>query len=329
MGGPLSWLFRAAGAAGGWVAVDFLIQWGGWAVSSLLKTEKLYDLFGTGTFALVALGSFARSALPSAREAGGAAALLSSLPYARQAAATACVALWAARLGSFLVYRVNKTGHDSRFDEAKHDPAKFFVFWTLQGAWVAVTAAPVLLLNAAPPAAVAAASATRLVWTDVAGLALWLCGFLTEAAADAQKLAFKLDAGNAGKFVDTGLWSLARYPNYGGEIMAWAGVGLLCAGSGLLSGWRLLACAASPAFVAALLLGLSGVPIQERQARARWGDKEEYRAYRARTNLLLPLPFALPVWLGGPDREEDGQRQPLAPAADGDDGDGDDGDKTN
>lgn len=42
------------------------------------------------------------------------------------------VGAWAARLGTFLVARVFKTGGDSRFDEVKHQPAKFFVYWTMQ-----------------------------------------------------------------------------------------------------------------------------------------------------------------------------------------------------
>ena len=49
-----------------------------------------------------------------------------------QIAATAFVVAWAARLGGFLVVRVWKTGHDSRFDEAKHQPFKFWVFFTMQ-----------------------------------------------------------------------------------------------------------------------------------------------------------------------------------------------------
>jgi len=328
--GPVGWLFRVAGAAGGWIAADFLLQWGGWAVSALLKTEKLYDLFGTSTFALVAAGSFLRSARPAAAAAavsGAAAAAASAGLYARQAAATAMVCLWALRLGSFLVYRVHKTGKDSRFDEAKHQPLKFLVLWTMQGAWVAAVAAPVLLLNVSP-----AAGAARLLWTDAAGAALWLAGFLTEAVADAQKMAFRSDSANAGAFVDVGLWSLARYPNYGGEIAAWLGLGLLCAGSGALSGWRLLACAASPAFVAFLLLGVSGVPIQERQAEARWGGRADFAAYRARANLLVPVPFALPAFLGGPARAAEGhgtaERRPLV-EGEGDGGGGDgDSDKT-
>ena len=48
--------------------------------------------------------------------------------------------------------------------------------------------------------------------------------------------------------------------------------------------------AASPLFVMAVLLFLSGVPLQERQALARWGELPEYQEYRARTRLLVPLP---------------------------------------
>ena len=40
------------------------------------------------------------------------------------------------RLGSFLVMRVMKTGHDSRFDKAKNEPGTFFIYWTMQvGDW--------------------------------------------------------------------------------------------------------------------------------------------------------------------------------------------------
>jgi steroid 5-alpha reductase family enzyme len=328
----LGWLFRAAGAAGGWIGVDFALQWGGWAVSSLLKTEKYFDLFGTGTFAVVAVGSFLRSALPRATAAAATTALVTARPhFARQALATAMVASWALRLGSFLVRRVHKQGGDSRFDDTKHDPLRFGFIWTMQGLWVAVTVLPVLLLNvAAAPAAAAgaasAAAASALRWTDVAGPALWLAGFATEAVADAQKAAFRADRErNAGRFVDTGLWSLAKFPNYGGEIMAWTGLALLCAGSGagaLGSLGGKIACVASPGFVALLLLKVSGVPIQKEQQQARWGGQPEYEAWRARTNLLLPLPFALPSWFGGPDVADAGQsaaqRRPLADGGDSD-----------
>jgi steroid 5-alpha reductase family enzyme len=49
-----------------------------------------------------------------------------------QIVGTAMVGVWAARLGSYLVMRVVQTGGDSRFDEAKHQPGTFFVYWTMQ-----------------------------------------------------------------------------------------------------------------------------------------------------------------------------------------------------
>jgi hypothetical protein len=40
------------------------MQVGGWAVSSVLRTDKLFDMLGTGTFALLAGGSLALSPGP-------------------------------------------------------------------------------------------------------------------------------------------------------------------------------------------------------------------------------------------------------------------------
>ena len=42
------------------------------------------------------------------------------------------VGLWTLRLGSYLVARVHKIGKDSRFDEVKHQPGMFFVYWSMQ-----------------------------------------------------------------------------------------------------------------------------------------------------------------------------------------------------
>lgn len=78
------------------------------------------------------------------------------------------------------------------------------------------TLLPVLLLNtstAGGPAAV--------LWTDIVGGAMYATGLAIEAVADGQKFAFKLDPSNRGKFIDTGLWTYARYPNYFGEMMIW------------------------------------------------------------------------------------------------------------
>ena len=46
----------------------------------------------------------------------------------------------------------------------------------------------------------------------------------------------------------------------------------------------------SPLFLMFLLLFVSGVPLQEKQAKERWGNETAYQAYRRSTFLLLPIP---------------------------------------
>ena len=46
----------------------------------------------------------------------------------------------------------------------------------------------------------------------------------------------------------------------------------------------------SPLFLMFLLLFVSGVPLQEKQAKERWGSESAYQAYRRSTFLLFPIP---------------------------------------
>ena len=153
------------------------------------------------------------------------------------------VAIWALRLGTFLVLRISADGSDSRFDEIKQDPLQFAMSWTLQALWVVLTlaAAMALMSTAAPPA---------ISWVTVVGLAIWVGGFSVEVVADAQKRRFRADPANEGRFISTGLWSWSRHPNYFGEITLWVGIAVIVLLS--LDGWRYVALI-SPVFVAVLL----------------------------------------------------------------------------
>ena len=84
-----------------------------------------------------------------------------------------------------------------------------------------------------------------------------------------------------------GLWSLCRYPNYFGEFCVWVGIWLMCIPSFRGGYW---AATVGPLYVMAQILGLSGVPLQEKQQKERWGDDPAYQEYRRNTWLLLPLP---------------------------------------
>ena len=254
---------RAATLIGAAV-VDFGIQIAGWALATALKSEKFYDALGSVAYLAVALGSLGY---------GG-------FYHPRQILMTTLVCTWTLRLGSFLVMRVLRTGGDSRFDELKHQPINFLVAWILQGVWVWVVSVPLLLLNSS-------AANPGLKWMDVIGVLFWVHGFLIETIADFQKLGFKSNPANKGKFINVGLWKYARFPNYYGEIVLWTGVFLGCCATFSGAEW---ASVASPMFVAFLLLFVSGVPLQERQAKERWGEEPEYIAYREQTYLLVPMP---------------------------------------
>jgi steroid 5-alpha reductase family enzyme len=105
--------------------------------------------------------------------------------------------------------------------------------------------------------------------------------------ADSQKRAFRKNPNNKGKFIDTGIWSWSRHPNYFGEMTLWFGRAVMALP--VLSGlqWVTLI---SPIFVVFLLTKVSGIPTLAKKAKQRWGDDADYQAYVANTSLLIPLP---------------------------------------
>ena len=190
------------------------------------------------------------------------------------------VFVWAARLGSFLFARIREDGSDSRFDQIKPNPLRFFITWSLQGLWVLLTAACAL-------AAITSSARVPLGLLAGIGIALWLAGFVIEVIADRQKRVFRSRAGS-GEYITTGLWSRSRHPNYFGEILLWCGIAVLAFPA--LHGWQ-LATLISPVFVYMLLTRVSGVPLLEKKADKKWGGQPEYEAYKANTPVLVPRLF--------------------------------------
>ena len=118
------------------------------------------------------------------------------------------------------------------------------------------------------------------------GAVVWLGGLLIEAAADAQKSAFKAKDTNRGRIITTGLWRYSRHPNYFGEILVWWG--LFAYAVPFLHG-AAFAVVAGPVFITLLLLFVSGIPPLERGADEKHGDDPAYREYKRRTSILVPL----------------------------------------
>ena len=245
-------------------ALAFAINWLAFVPSALARTEHYYDLVGGVTYISVTV----------------AAVLLSSELDLRATLVVVMVLVWAVRLATFLFLRIAKAGKDSRFDEIKTQPLSFLMAWTLQGLWVLLTAAAAL-------AVITGGSREPLGAVGIAGIAVWAIGILIEIVADRQKSAFKRDPANKGKFIDVGLWSWSRHPNYFGEITLWTGMAIVAVP--VLSGWQ-WATLISPLFVAFLLIKVSGIPMLEEKADERWGGQDDYEDYKRRTPVLVPRP---------------------------------------
>ena len=248
--------------------IAFIIQWIVFLPSFYFSTERFYDLTGSITYVIVIV-----TALYHKSEFIGSRSDLRSLLIA------GFVIIWALRLGSFLFLRVLKDKEDRRFSEWKKNFHQFLRVWTLQGLWVFLTSV----------AAVTAITSRKIIEPDLflyIGSSLWLFGFLFESIADYQKRKFRLE--NKNKFIQSGLWSISRHPNYLGEIVLWLGIALVAfptlAGSQFVS-------LISPVFVYLLLTRVSGIHILEKHADDTWGKKKDYKAYKEKTPVLFPKIF--------------------------------------
>ncbi len=244
------------------VGLAFLIQWLVFIPAYLAQTEKFFDLTGSLTYiSVIAIAVF------FSKGADGRSILLAAL-----------VVIWAIRLGSFLFGRIQKAGKDDRFDEIKPSFIRFLNVWTIQGLWVTFTMAAALV-------AITSTSRKELDLFAIIGFLVWIFGFAIEVAADSQKRRFNANPDNKGKFIQTGLWSRSRHPNYFGEIILWVGVAMIALP--VLQGWQWVALI-SPVFVTLLLTRVSGVPLLENKADKKWGGQADYESYKKSTPVLIP-----------------------------------------
>jgi steroid 5-alpha reductase family enzyme len=266
-------LFAWAGSQGGsrlggiplfalLVGLAFLIQWLVFLPAYWRQTEKFYDITGSITYILVITLALVFSPGMDVR-----AILLWAL-----------VVVWAIRLGTFLFRRIQKAGKDDRFDEIKPSFLRFLNAWTIQGLWVTFTMAAALV-------AITTTARKDLDIFAILGFLVWVFGFGLEVIADAQKSRFNADPANKGKFIQTGLWSHSRHPNYFGEIVLW--VGIMIIALPVLQGWQWIALI-SPVFVTLLLTRISGIPLLEKKADQKWGGQADYEAYKKQTPVLIP-----------------------------------------
>jgi steroid 5-alpha reductase family enzyme len=232
-------------------------------VAYTFKTDKLTDAAYALSFLVLAVFGY-----------------LSGDATAQRLLVTGMVALWAFRLGGFLLYRIQKTGRDQRFDAWRNNFWLLGRFWVLQAVTAWVVLLPLLLALNNPN--------INLTALSCIGIVLWVFALAVEAVADIQKFRFTQNPKNKGKWIAEGLWSWSRHPNYFGEILVW--VGTYLAVFSTLTGVERVIGLVSPLSIAAVLLFATGIPILEKQADKKWGKEAAYKEYKKRTSILVLWP---------------------------------------
>ena len=247
------------------VLIVFAIQWVLFIPAYLFRTEKFFDLAGSVTYIFAVAFVFYKSNDDLLSYDIG--SLILSI----------VIIFWALRLGSFLFLRIKKAGEDKRFKEIKTSPTRFFMTWSLQGMWVSLCSACALTALANPNGI-----QTNLLFYF--GLFIFLSGFILEIIADTQKSKFRSNTKNKNLFINTGLWSFSRHPNYLGEIILWLGISIMSISA--LNEWQYVTLI-SPVFTYVLLVYISGVRLLEESGKEKWGHLKSYKEYIKKTPRLL------------------------------------------
>lgn len=188
------------------------------------------------------------------------------------------VLVWGVRLSVHIAVRnAGRSTEDFRYRHWRETWGRwfyvraYFQVFILQGAFMFLVCMPVLLVNSRHGGA--------LGLLDMAGLIVWLTGFLFEAIGDYQLLRFMKNPANKGKVMRYGLWRITRHPNYFGEALLWWGCFLIALG--VPGGWWALM---SPVIIDYLLLYVSGIPMLE----AKYEDRPDYQDYQRTTSAFFP-----------------------------------------
>merc|ERR1711865_1344659 len=121
-----------------------------------------------------------------------------------------------------------------------------------------------------------------IIWSDVAGLVVFIIGFLIEVISDEQlRLHMKDKSPGKEKFIKKGLWRYSRHPNYFGEAMLWWGIYLIACSTKY--GWTTFI---APIFIGVLVRFVSGVPLG---TEVKYKENELWQEYCRETNIFVPI----------------------------------------
>ncbi len=207
-------------------------------------------------------------------------ALLGAGAVSQRVLEAVLVAVWSARLGSFILVRgvLGRSGEDRRYAEMRgryglHANRNFFVFVEAQATLVVLFSIPLLLVSFN--------HSRQIAVSEWVGVLVWAFGLIGESMADSQLAAWKRDPHNRGHTARVGLWRYSRHPNYFFEWLVWVGLALVAFGAP----WGYLG-VFTPALLVVLIVFVTGIPPSEKQALASRGD--DYRRYQRETSAFVP-----------------------------------------
>jgi len=195
----------------------------------------------------------------------------------------ALIALYAARLGFFIVIRELKSGaYRTVLDEAStgYDKIPFFVKIVV---WIFVSIQYVMQMSPVLFRLQNGMQSVHQGWL-YAGIVLVAGGFLMQTLADAQKNAAKKV--NPKTFCRQGLFKLVRCPNYFGEVLVWTGV--LVSSLPCLAGWFQVM-VALVGYIVIIYVMLGSTRRIELRQNKNYGSDPAYQEYVKKTPVLIPF----------------------------------------
>jgi len=254
--------------------MGFVSHWIGFVLSTLVfRTNKYFDIIEDLSLFAMFYWSYRSINTTNNNQQQG--------PSLRQKLAHVCAFLWAVRLVAFVGYRVIIRGHDFRFDKLSKDVSYSFFAWTCGGLWCWLSGFSLWHLASNTE------SSTSMNGLDYFALTLFVVSLCIETVADLQKYKFNAShrSGTNPRWIDTGLWSVSRHPNYCAEIMVWTALSLLTVGDATMADAVMLLVPPVWSFVFLLFTSLM---LLEKRADQKWGTNTEYIKYKGSTPVLFP-----------------------------------------
>jgi len=199
--------------------------------------------------------------------------------FYRQLIVAFLVAFWGARL-TFNWVRGWRGLHaeDWRYRDLAAKTGKMYWLVSFSGIHLFPT---ILVYMGCLPLLPAMTSSQPLGIMDGVAAFITLGAVLLELISDQQLWNFKMSKKGPGKFLQGGVWSYSRHPNYFGEVMFW--VGLFCFSLGLSSsefGWTGIG-----ALSMLILFWFISIPMMDKRHVAR---RPGYEDYMTRVSSFIP-----------------------------------------